>query len=78
MRAAACSSSHLKMQMQDILLKRSQTERLRGATRLDRWGLIRIAPAVCTECRILNFARTVRKIVQSQKNIGVARISVRC
>ena len=40
-------------------------------------GLDSIAPAVCTES-IFDFARTVREIVQTQKNIGIARMSVRC
>ena len=40
-------------------------------------GLGCIAPAVCTEPEF-GFARTVREVVQSQKNIGIARMSVRC
>jgi hypothetical protein len=41
------------------------------------WGLGYIALAVCMES-IFGFARTVREVVQSQKNIGIARMSVRC
>jgi hypothetical protein len=68
---------NVKVQMQNSLWECSQGEQLRDPTHSIPAGLTRIAPAVCKECRVLNFAGKVRKVVQSQKNIGVARMPMR-
>jgi hypothetical protein len=64
---------NVKVQMQNSLWECSQGEQLRDPTHSIPAGLTRIAPA----CRVLNFAGKVRKVVQSQKNIGVARMPMR-